>query len=709
MSLRLLLLILVIALGLTVLFWAPLWQGGGLIGGDLYPYFFPQKTAYAEQIAKGESHLWNPLVGFGYPQLAESQTGVYYPPNPLLYRFLSVNTAYNVNQIIHYVLAFVFTWLLMRRLDLSRTGAVLGAIVFVYGWFPPRICLEWAIIGGVYLPLCLWCVESFLQTGRRGWLLVMAMAIGVHLLAGHFNLAFITQLTVLGYGLLRVLLSRNTLAEPLRNGRVWRVLLPVILAIACGFALAAVQLLPTWQLKQLSQREDIGADHDPGYGHLPPWYLSQIVAPWMWYAEDVDPDQALSAIKTLTIPSSTNKVEAHLYFGMLPLALIVCRLILAFLGAEPLDRRHLILVLLGLAAMVYTTGWLLPVTRHLPGFSFFMGPGRYGIVTTLAAGVLAGTGLDVVLRRRSKSLQGILVIAVLGLTLADLHWVSRRVTYAVMVTDPPINHRQESEVGRLFQQYESAESERRPVRVWAPFANVLTMLDVSAYPTYLGLGPYQYFDDQLMMPEPTDEMSPSERKATLEAQREWLREGSFTHILRTEPLNLGEWPDVRLVWKGFDRFLNPVFGRLEPMYLYEMTDTLPRFRLKGTGAAWFTPTIDDEVIIKLGSLRDEAKGDLVWTELAYPGWGILRGAFDEEFLLRALDSPVATDEGLFRTYSVGYYDHRLVWRYSSPTFRRGCVITLFTLAMWLLVCLRLWHRRSDGFAGRSTLDTTQPE
>ncbi|MEZ6146623.1 MAG: hypothetical protein R3B91_14655 [Planctomycetaceae bacterium] len=212
MSLRWLLLIFVIAIGLTVLFWAPLWQGGGLIGGDLYPYFFPQKALYAEQIADGESHLWNNLVGFGYPQLAESQTGVYYPPNPLLYRVLSVNDAYNVCQIGHYVLAFVFTWLLMRRLDLSPLGAVLGAIVFVYGWFPPRICLEWAIIGGVYLPLSLWCVESFLQTSRRGWLLVMAMVMGVHLLAGHFNLAFITQLTVLGYVLLRVLMSWESLA-----------------------------------------------------------------------------------------------------------------------------------------------------------------------------------------------------------------------------------------------------------------------------------------------------------------------------------------------------------------------------------------------------------------------------------------------------------------------------------------------------------------
>ena len=677
MSLRWSLLILVIAVGLTELFWTPLWQGGGLIGGDLYPYFFPQKTVYADQIANGESHLWNDLVGFGYPQLAESQTGEYYPPNPLLYRLFSVNTAYNANQIIHYVLAFVFTWLLMRRLDLSRTGALLGAIVFVYGWFPPRICLEWAIIGGVYLPLCLWCVESFLQTGQRGWLLVMAMAMGVHLLAGHFNLAFITQLTVLSYALLRVLIGRASLAETVRNRKRWRVLVPVTLAVACGFGLAAVQLLPTWQLKQLSQREDIGANHDPGYGHLPPWYLSQIVAPWMWYPSDVDPDQALSSIQMLSIDSATNKVEAHLYFGMIPLLLILYRLAVAYLG-DALDRRHLILLLLGLAAMVYATGWLLPVTRHLPGFSFFMGPGRYGIVTTLAAGVLAGAGLDIVLRQRPKVLQGILIAAVLCLTLADLHWVSRRVTYAVMIPDPPINHRHESEIGRLFRKYESAGEQPRPVRVWAPFANVLTMLDVSAYPVYLGLGPYQYFDDDLMLPKVTDEMSPAERSAALEAQREWLRNGSFTHILRTEPLNLNEWPNVRLVWSGGDRFLNPVFGRREPMYLYELGDPSPRMRIDGEGTVKLVSgsSGDLPVVVEFSAGPDS---ELVWTELAYPGLQVR---------MTPKGSTYETDDGRFRRAPVAPSNSRGIWTMATSTFTSGMYASVFVFLIaggtWLL-------------------------
>ncbi|MEZ6146622.1 MAG: hypothetical protein R3B91_14650 [Planctomycetaceae bacterium] len=57
----------------------------------------------------------------------------------------------------------------------------------------------------------------------------------------------------------------------------------------------------------------------------------------------------LSSIKSFSIASATNKAEAHLYFGMVPLTLILYRMALVYLG-HSLDRRQLILLLLGFAA-----------------------------------------------------------------------------------------------------------------------------------------------------------------------------------------------------------------------------------------------------------------------------------------------------------------------------------------------------------------------
>src|SRR5690606_35169915 len=110
----------------------------------------------------------------------------------------------------------------------------------------------------------------------------------------------------------------------------------VVFALVAGFGLAAAQLASTWELKQRSQRADVGAAHNPAYGHIPPWYLIQVVTPWLWYAPDVNADEALASITTLTYPAATNKVEAHLYFGLLPLVLAVGGLWRRWRNSEPL-------------------------------------------------------------------------------------------------------------------------------------------------------------------------------------------------------------------------------------------------------------------------------------------------------------------------------------------------------------------------------------
>ena len=136
------------AVALALLFWWPLFGGAGFIGGDVYSYYLPQKVVYAEDLAAHRLPLWNNRAGHGYPIVGESQTGPFYPANLFLYSLLPINLAYNANHVLHYLLAFAFTWLYARSLALSRWSAGLAALVYVYGWFPSRSCWEWAIIGG---------------------------------------------------------------------------------------------------------------------------------------------------------------------------------------------------------------------------------------------------------------------------------------------------------------------------------------------------------------------------------------------------------------------------------------------------------------------------------------------------------------------------------------------------------------------------------
>jgi hypothetical protein len=396
------------AVGLTLLFWWPLARGGGLVGGDTYRYFLPQKVVYADLLRRHELPVWNSFVGFGYPILGESQTGVFYPPNLVLYSLLPVNTAYNANFLLHYVLTFLFTWMYARAIGLASWGSGLAALVYTFGWFPPRSGLEWAILTGAWLPAALWCCERFLQTRKTRFALGLSIVLCVQLLAGHFNLAFLTVLTLAAYVPLRLFVANRELPAESRS-RAKSLCGFSLAALAAAGLLAAVQIAPTWQLMRLSQRVEQGPDHNLRSGAIPVWYLSQMVRPWYWYAlSTVTVRQAALDAAQADLGGRTNPVEAHLFVGLVPLVLALVWIVIA---VRTRDRLSLIWAALGGLALAYTTGKLVPIGEHLPGFSFFSAPGRYGLITTLAAGLLAGKALDWLRTTNSLVLQVEVLVA----------------------------------------------------------------------------------------------------------------------------------------------------------------------------------------------------------------------------------------------------------------------------------------------------------
>lgn len=382
------------ALLFAVTAWWPLVfnSRSGLQGGDIYTYFFPLKAWYAERLRAGELPLWNPLVGHGFPALGESQTGVFYPFNLVFYRFLPLGAAYNANFVLHYVLAFAFTCHYVRRLGLSLIESILAAVVFVYGWFPARNSLEWSIVTGAWLPLALWGVEGFVTSGRRSFLVATQVAVVMQLLAGHFNLAFITLFAIVIYAPLRLVLAERPPGQP-----AWR-LVPIVLVLLLACGSAAIQLVPTWELKGRSQRSSLEFDEQRiGYGSIPWSYFPQSIRPWDFYPHVKEPEFH----KKHFGDKNTNKVEAHLYFGLVPLGLAVISLAVSLLEALGVVKTRQPpgawpWLVIGVLCLVLTPGWWIPWASHLPGFGYFTGPGRYGLLVQMALGVLAALGLRAV-------------------------------------------------------------------------------------------------------------------------------------------------------------------------------------------------------------------------------------------------------------------------------------------------------------------------
>lgn len=727
-GLRNALIVVAVALAMTFVFWWPLYGGAGFIGGDLYPYFFPQKAFYTDCLKAGHFPLWNDLTGFGYPVLGESQTGAAYPFHLIFYSTLSLNTAYNAEHLLHYLICFVGTWLFARRLAMTNSGACLTALVFTYGWFPPRACLEWAILTGAWLPVSLWCVESYLQVRTWRYAIALSAAIGLQLLAGHFHLAFITLLLVVTYSTWRLNFDQHSSQvsggdqSPLLHNRFATV--GIVLALTAGTGLAAVQLFPTWELKRRSSRVVAGSDYDPAYGHTPPIYVSQLIAPWCWYspqaidednivrtiaecaapwqwfgpAQDIenaeakyDLDLAIQRCRFAAAGAGTNKIEAHCYCGLVPFCLAMCGVVFWFQSRRDLTIRRrcgAFWMIAGLLALIYATGWLLPIGRHLPGFSFFRGPGRYGIVTTLAVALFAGWTLsDLSARFSNRAVRNVLFALVFISTAGDLWLVSRMVTYTVMTYPPRIAFRESSEVRQKLL------SEPTPPRLLAPGPNVCNMLGVSSVPWYLGIAPSEYVDPQFAIPPIPKPASDGRPTLCTPELREWLGRSGVTHVLNFEPLDEASWK-AQLIWSGTDPFLNRVWGRQEPIYLYRFlsnrdandTDAFHGRAYSVDNNCRVDP--DDWRSVpaesRSYSLKSVEGGEalIVTTELQYPGWTVYHDGVPVE----------ARSQGMFRAVQLSQAAGKVIWKYQPRSVYVGAIVSLSTFILLAFVAhMRFWH------------------
>lgn len=666
---------------LVVTVWWPLVNGGGLVGGDIYPYFFPQKQVVAESFANGTTPLWHHRTGLGYPLHAESQAGIFYPATQVLYRTFGIHTAYHVNLLIHYGLALLFSWRLIRCYGIGKWPALLGAMVFVYGWFPARVSLEWSIIGGVFLPLTLWQTEELVRRPSLRRIAALGICLGIHLLAGHFALAFISQVTCLLYATGRTwqlgAIPKDPVDASAEQGttptRAHKAIInnssAIVGAIALAMVLAAVQLLPTLELKRLSQREPAGETSkafDPAYGHMPPGYLTQVAYSWFgWHsAESVQNGEIFQAVGS--VAADTNKVEAHLYWGLIPLVLIS-------LLTVPKLRRSLVSdvwklwLMLMLLATVYATGWLMPVTKHLPGFGFFMGPGRYLIVTALGGSVLTAMVVQSLLKRHSSVIQATCVMIVAGITLPDLLLSSKYVADAVAVTSPPLYAAEDSWMMSAFNQKSEGGFE---ARVLAPGPNIINLFGAGGIPVYLGIGPAIYYTEATR-PDP-------ERFAKTAPLPNSLTELSITHVLTTEPLPASE-THLSQPTSYPDGLLGRIWGTANAPYLYSVKQ--PRGRV----------TSDPEAALQNSKLLDRG-GDFVefevmcsqpaqiqLAELMYPGWTVWVDG-------QPVDVPES--ESTFRKVTVPSGKSVVRWKYAPSSYRLGkwCSIAgLFVVMILFLI------------------------
>jgi hypothetical protein len=367
---------------LTAAMLAWLWPfgvGGKMpVGGDVTSFSIGLMGVLSRALRAGRLPLWNDLWGYGFPGVAESQMGVFYPPHWAVYGLLSVEAAYAVSMVAHTLWGALGAFWAARRFGVSSWGACLSGFAWgASGFFLVHLPHQWGYSVGSWMPWACglaWAVAS--GAARRWTALALCAVLAVQVLPGHFQLAFETQVMVLGVA------AYSLLQAPLRLA--WRRSLAVVIAWLAAAPLAAAQLWPTARLAFLAQSQR-DFEYLSGFAATP-LHLVSFVAPGLFHRSPLWRPLAWD-------PFHTSPEEYLGYVGLVPLFLALR----ATVGAFKKDHAGRFLVLLVLGTLIFSLGPYVPgfsALCRLPGFSFFRAPARWGLATSLGLALLAGKGFD---------------------------------------------------------------------------------------------------------------------------------------------------------------------------------------------------------------------------------------------------------------------------------------------------------------------------
>src|SRR5437588_3595752 len=315
----------------------------------------------------GHVPLWNPELFGGLPFVAAGH-GDIFCPTAFLRLVLPVATVFNLGFVLHYVLAGLFTYLLLRRLGVSWTGSVVSGLAYELSGLIasyPSPGHDGKLFASAALPLaCLALVLALRDKRWQGYAL-LAVAVAQSLL-GHFQIAYYL-LIVAGLFALYLTLEESR-DDPAR--RVARLGL-ALGAVLLGFGLAAIQLLPFIQYIPFSPRAQGYHGFEGSTSYAIPW----------------------NHVLEFFIKNFVGTRPAGTYWGSNPLKLhsedlgppVVA---LAALGAGAKDKRRLVLwvggigllfllVILGAATPFYKLWWALMLmvkTTRAPGVAFYAAP-----------------------------------------------------------------------------------------------------------------------------------------------------------------------------------------------------------------------------------------------------------------------------------------------------------------------------------------------
>jgi hypothetical protein len=345
-----------------------------------YPFL-----AFTESsLQQGRLPLWNPYIFGGVPFYASFSSPVFYPLRGLPLILFGAEASVRFLYPVHMFLAGLFAWLFLRASGVSGPGRFAGAAAYSLGAWANTLFYAGhgsKVICWAMLPLLLFAVRRWADSGKPRWIGLGALAVGMQGLSSHPQM-------MLYSGIMAGVLTVWLLGRP----RTW----PSGIAgpgamMVLGVLTAAVQLYPGYLFSRNSTR---GEGLDPATASsysMPPEESLTMILPSAFGLRHGFPDSSISGVPV--------------YFGRLGLRLSsefigVTVFILAVAGLAAGSDRRLRGGLITLAVLGTVISWggytgLFGILyRAVPVFRQIRAPHMAAFITTSSLALAAGFGFD---------------------------------------------------------------------------------------------------------------------------------------------------------------------------------------------------------------------------------------------------------------------------------------------------------------------------
>lgn len=412
---------LAVALAPLIYFLPSLREGKALSPDDGVLFNIPLRAATANIIRSGYLPLWDPYIFSGIPLHGAAQAGILFPLN-WFYLISSPPIATNLMMLSTYAVAGIGAYLYARRAGADIPGSIATSLIWQWSAFMVEQIGHTNILHTAALvPWTLWAVDGYLANGARRYGIRLAVLIALQVFAGHQQ--------TLAFSIILTAVYAFVMSRSLQKKR--RTYLEFAAFIVTGLALAAVQILPTFELWRNSLRATATYEFFASFS-LPPRFLLTFFAPYVLGGGN-------GLLFRAPYIEQVFFGEYAAYAGLLTLMLA------SFAFVLKRDRRTKFWTAVVFVALLLALGRFLPfgiyrIFYYVPVLNLFRGPSRHLMEIHFALAVLSGRGITAIRssERRKSFTAALIGIGIFLFTCMSVTWL-RPAAFELSREGVPVN------------------------------------------------------------------------------------------------------------------------------------------------------------------------------------------------------------------------------------------------------------------------------